>query len=270
MGRAETRNFRAYRALIAVVSLLGVAAVVYFGWPVFSTFTDPDRARQLVEEFGVWGPLVFIGMQTAQVLLAPIPGQVSGLVGGFLFGTFWGVVYTMIGAAIGFTLLFLLAKRFGRPLAERLVKPETLDRFDHLAQKGGVLVLFLVFLLPAFPDDVISLIAGMTPIRLRTLILVSLAGRLPGYLVLSATGNGVAFENMNLILALVGATILIFGFAYWNRAWLYEMAVSGDVRGFLRERWPLSTRATVLLAASVVAAVVLLFVFATTSPQLTL
>lgn len=270
MARTETRNFRGHRLLLAVVSLLGMTAVVYFGWPFFSTFTDPERARQVVEDFGVWGPLVFIGMQTVQVLLAPIPGQVSGLVGGFLFGTTWGVVYTMIGAAIGFTLLFLLAKRFGRPLAERLVKPETLDRFDHLAQRGGVLVLFFVFLLPAFPDDVISLVAGMTPIRLRTLILVSLAGRFPGYLVLSATGNGVAFENINLILVLVGATVLIFGLAYWNRAWLYELAVSGDIGGFLRERWPLSSRATVLLAVGVVAAVILLFVFATTSPQLAL
>lgn len=268
MAGTETRNFRGYRVLLAVVSVLAVAAVVYLGWPFFSSFTDPERARRLVEDFGVWGPLVFIGMQTVQVLLAPIPGQVAGLVGGFLFGTFWGVVYTMIGAAIGFTLVFLLAKRFGRPLAERFVEPKTLDRFDDLAQRGGVLVLFLVFLLPAFPDDVISFVAGMTRIRLRTLVLVSLGGRFPGYLVLSATGNGVAFENVNLILVLVGATVLIFGLVFWNRAWLYEMAGSGDVRRFLRERWPLSRMVTVVLVLAVVAATVLLFIFATTSPQL--
>lgn len=268
MASANTRRHRAYRILLAIASVLAVAGMVYVGWPFFSTFTDPDRARQVVEDFGVWGPLVFIGMQVLQVLLAPIPGQVSGLVGGFLFGTFWGLVYTMIGAAIGFTLIFLLARRFGRPLAERFVSPESLDRFDSLARKGGVFVLFLVFLLPAFPDDVISFIAGMTRIRLRTLILVSLAGRFPGYLILSATGNGVAFENVNLILVLVGATALIGGLAYWNRAWLYEMAGSGDLRGFLRERWPLSPLVTVLLIFGVLAATVLLFMFATTSPQL--
>lgn len=270
MESTETRKFARDRVLLVVVSVLAVAGVTYAGWPFFSTFTDPERARELVEGFGVWGPLVFIGMQAVQVLLAPIPGQVAGLVGGFLFGTFWGVVYTLIGAAIGFTALFLLARRFGRPLAERFVKPETLARFDTLSSRGGVFVLFLIYLLPAFPDDVISVVAGLTRIRLRTLILVSLAGRFPGYLVLSATGNGVALENVNLILVLVAVTAVLAGFAYWNRAWLYEMAVSGDVRRFLRNRWPLSPPATVLLILFIAAIAAFLIRFATVSPQLSL
>lgn len=97
------------------------------------------------------------------MLIGPMPGQIVSLVGGVLFGTVWGVVYTMIGAAIGFTMIFGLTRRLGRPFVERFVSPRLLERFDYLNGRGGALALFVVFLLPALPDDVISFIAGLTP-----------------------------------------------------------------------------------------------------------
>jgi uncharacterized membrane protein YdjX (TVP38/TMEM64 family) len=96
----------------------------------------------------------------SQVLVAPTPGQVTGLVGGYLFGPLWGLVYTIVGATIGFTLVLVLARKLGQPFVERLVSAKALERFDYLAQGRGVVVLFLIFLLPAFPDDVVSLVAG--------------------------------------------------------------------------------------------------------------
>ncbi len=41
-----------------------------------------------------WGwmaPLVFIGIQALQVIISPIPGEITGPVGGALFGTLWGL-----------------------------------------------------------------------------------------------------------------------------------------------------------------------------------
>jgi hypothetical protein len=47
---------------------------------------------------------------------------------------------------------------------------------DYLAETRGVVVPFLIFLIPAFPDDLVAPIAGLSRIPIRTLVLISLAG----------------------------------------------------------------------------------------------
>lgn len=225
------RRFLPY--LVGGAVLAAVAILTRWGWPYVSRFFDAGEARRLVEDAGAWGPLVLIGMQVIQIVIAPIPGQITGLVGGYLFGPVLGVVYTTIGATIGFTLVFVLARKLGRPFVEKFVSPAHLQRFDHLAGRRGTLALFLIFLLPAFPDDVISFIAGLTPIPIRTLVLISLAGRLPGYVLLSVGGNGLAYDNLNPIVVIGGVVAVIVALAYWKRAWLHEMVASGDVVGFI-------------------------------------
>jgi uncharacterized membrane protein YdjX (TVP38/TMEM64 family) len=232
-SKARSRRLRIVAAVVAGMSLLAIVA--YIAWPFLSTFSDPDKARRLIVDAGAWGPLVFTAMQVVQVLVAPIPGQVTALVGGYLFGPVLGLVYTMVGATIGFTLIFVLARKLGRPFVERFISPKLLERFDYLADTRGVLVLFLIFVLPAFPDDVISFIAGLTHIRIRTLVFVSLAGRLPGYVVLSATGNGLADENMNPIVVAAVVMVVILGVAYWQRAWLRDL-VDKRGRGVVHQR----------------------------------
>lgn len=202
--------------IAAVLLVLGILAMVY-GKPLIDLFSDPERARAVIADAGPLGPLVFIGMQIAQVFFAPIPGQVTGFLSGFLFGTFWGTVYTMIGAAIGFTLIFVLARKLGRPFVEYFVDEKTLKKFDYLSDTKGVAVLFLIFLLPAFPDDIICYIAGLTNIKIRTLIIISLLGRLPGNLALNFAGSGVAESNVQLVVIVVSILLIISAAAYWKR-----------------------------------------------------
>ncbi|HEX7100032.1 MAG TPA: TVP38/TMEM64 family protein [Acidimicrobiia bacterium] len=262
----EEKRSRLLPFLIGGAVLAALGMLTWWAWPYISRFFDPEEARRLVEDAGAWGPLVLIGMQVVQIVIAPIPGQITGLVGGYLFGPVLGVVYTTIGATIGFTLVFILARRWGRPFVEKFVSREHLERFDHLAGKRGTLALFLVFLLPAFPDDVISFIAGLTPIPIRTLVLISLAGRLPGYVLLSLGGNGLAYDNMNPIVVIGGVVAVIVALAYWKREWLHEMIASGDVIGFLRRRWPLSRLMTAVFVVGLTLLAVALYFAATVEP----
>jgi len=66
-----------------------------------------------------------IGLNVAQVLLAPVPGQFVGLINGYLYGVALNVPYSMIG----------LGRRFARPLVERLAPVEQLERWDDIADR---------------------------------------------------------------------------------------------------------------------------------------
>lgn len=267
MSETTPRSARKRTTLLRVgLSAAAVVAGAYLAWPFIATVADSAELRRVVSEAGGWGPVVYIAIQILQVLVAPIPGQAVSLVGGVLFGAVWGVVYTMIGATIGFTLIFVLTRRLGRPFVERFVSPRLLDRFDYLNDRGGALALFVVYLLPAFPDDLISFVAGLSRIRMRTLILVSLAGRLPGYVALSAAGAGITYQNMNLVIVGLGVATALAALAYWNRALLHEMVRSRNMVRFVRERWALSPLASAGLAAGLVAVGALLWLAATAEP----
>lgn len=205
--------------IITLAVAIGLIVLVFFLWHPISAwiggFLDPEAIRIFLERTGPWAPVIFILLQAAQVVLAPIPMQVVGLAGGYLFGTFWGTVYSIIGLAIGSAVAIGLSRLFGRKLVERFVEPETLEKFDHLAEKGGLLVFFLIFLLPALPDDAICFIAGLTSLRLSSLIIVAVLGRLPGLLYLTLVGEQMRIGMDWVMWAILIASILLFAVAVW-------------------------------------------------------
>jgi uncharacterized membrane protein YdjX (TVP38/TMEM64 family) len=211
---------RPYRNAVAaqfVIAVIIIAVLALASLPFLSFFGDPERISRFIDGAGPWGPLVYILIQAGQVFAAPIPGQVTGFVAGFLFGPVLGTVYAAIGGTIGCALVFFLSRRLGRPFVERFVSARLMERFDYLTESGGALILLLIFLVPIFPDDLISYIAGLTRIPLYRLILVALFGRLPGYVLFALAGSGAAAANMTLLIVIAVGTLVLLGAAFWQR-----------------------------------------------------
>jgi uncharacterized membrane protein YdjX (TVP38/TMEM64 family) len=202
-------------AVIAVLVLLAAGEHIV-GDPLVRSVTD--FLREYRDALGPFAPLVFMALQTLQVLIAPIPGQLTGIVGGALFGAFWGTVYSIIGLTTGSFLAIWLTRLFGRRLVERFVKPDDLAKFDHLAEKSGLAVFFLIFLLPALPDDAVCFIAGLTRLPITALVLMSFLGRLPGLLFLSLAGENIdSYWWLIIVAVVVIAALLIIIRPYIER-----------------------------------------------------
>jgi uncharacterized membrane protein YdjX (TVP38/TMEM64 family) len=208
---------------IGVLVILAGLAVVY-GQPLWELFSSQDRIEQTIEDAGAWGPVVLILMQILQTIAAPIPGQLTAFAGGYLFGTVLGTTYAMIGATIGFTIIFILARKLGRPFVEYFVDKKTLKKFDYLAESKGVFIFFLTALLPFFPDDLICFVAGLTKIPIRTLVIITFLGRLPTNLIYAFAGEGVANDNFELVLYVLGIGLVVAGVVWWKRDKLEQLA----------------------------------------------
>jgi uncharacterized membrane protein YdjX (TVP38/TMEM64 family) len=102
------------------------------------------------------------------------------VVGAAAFGPVAALALTMVGMLAGSAVVFTLARRWGRPLVERLVGRELLDRYTRLISTRGGLWLLLIYLLPLMPDDAMSAVAGLSVISFRRFLLISALGRLPG------------------------------------------------------------------------------------------
>jgi uncharacterized membrane protein YdjX (TVP38/TMEM64 family) len=175
-------------ALLALLLLGLIGALIHWREPLAGFLSlvvtgDEEQIRAWARSIGPSGPLVTIALNVAQVLLAPVPGQIVGIANGYLYGLWLGTLYSMIGLLIGTALAMVLARRFGRPLVQRLARPEQLERWDAAGQRQGPLFFFLVFLLPSLPDDLICLLVGLSRLDLRRMLVLAMIGRFPGVLV---------------------------------------------------------------------------------------
>jgi uncharacterized membrane protein YdjX (TVP38/TMEM64 family) len=191
-------------------ALVGALVVVALAVRTHAPFLlDPAWLRATVRGFGPYAPAVFVGIQTAQVVLAPIPGQTLAVGGGYLFGTWAGLLYSMVGVTAGSSLVFALARRYGRPFVERAFEDDAVDRFDGFVDDHGIVGLFVVFLLPTFPDDAVCALAGLTTLRLRTLVGLVIVGRLPTFLLATLAGDSLAAARYEWVLLVGSAAVAL-------------------------------------------------------------
>lgn len=212
------RPTRRTRLMVAGVLLVVCVLLSIWLWPYIVLFSDQTVIRQMVTSAGPWGPAVYIGLQALQVVVAPIPGSVIGLVGGYLFLTPLATLYSMVGSTIGFFIVFVIAKRFGRRLLRFFVPEQTVRRIDAQLEKRALPFLFVAFLLPIFPDPVVGYLAGLTPLRLRTLMVIVIVARLPGVLITSLVGSQASQANYEVVAGVLLLTAFIVALMYKYRA----------------------------------------------------
>ncbi|QSG06856.1 TVP38/TMEM64 family protein [Halapricum desulfuricans] len=218
---ADARSRRTTLLAIAVVLAVLIGGSIALRGHV-AWLTDPDATRSFVAEFGPLAPIAFVLLQAAQVVFAPVPGQVLAVASGWLFGLFWGTVYSVVGATLGSYVVFRVARRYGRPFVERAIDPAALALFDGFSERRGYLVLAVLFIVPGMPDDVICFVAGTTRLDIKRMTVIVALGRVPGYLLANAIGASLAAqlyaEATVLLLALVAASALV----YWYRDAVFD------------------------------------------------
>jgi uncharacterized membrane protein YdjX (TVP38/TMEM64 family) len=118
---------------------------------------------------------------------------------------------------IGSWLAFIFARWAGQPLVERIVSPKVLQRFDYLMAHKGVLIAFLLFLIPGFPKDYLCYILGLGHMSLKTFLVISTAGRLLGTILLTIQGSLVREKNYLVLCIVIGVSVLGLLIAYLYR-----------------------------------------------------
>jgi uncharacterized membrane protein YdjX (TVP38/TMEM64 family) len=215
----EARRGAILRGSVLLFALVGSGVLLELYAPFL---LDPEWVEAFVEGFGILAPFVFVGIQTVQVVAAPIPGQLLGVVGGYLFGPFRGALYSILGVTLGSYVVFRLSRHYGRPYVEDAVQPAVLERFDGFISRGGVPALFVIFLLPTFPDDAVCFLAGLTDLRMRTLVTLVVVGRFPSFLAVAYAGDSLAEADLVTFGVVSVVTLVVTVVVYAKRDWVIE------------------------------------------------
>jgi len=156
---------------------------------VISMIQDRETVVEFLQQYGIWGPLILFFVLVLQVFLAVIPGHAFIVAGGYIYGLFIGVVLTQVSTVLASQLAFLLTRRFGRPLVDRFAPTNVIDHWNKLAATQGTLFFFFAFILPIFPNDLMSFIAGLGSISSRKFFVANFFGRLPCAIFVTLIGS---------------------------------------------------------------------------------
>lgn len=207
-----TEKHRKFVAVMAIVIFIVFCAAVgyYVGVPMVRLAKDPQQFQAMVDSYGIWSRLIFIGMVVLQVIVAFIPGEPIELAAGYAFGFVEGTLLTLAGFLIGSLLIFLLVRKFGVKLVEVFFPMEKINQFSFLKNpKKTKTLAFILMLIPGTPKDFLSYFAGLTQLPLKTWMLIVAIGRLPSLITSTATGAAAGKANYILSAVMLGITLLL-------------------------------------------------------------
>jgi len=183
------------KIILLVCAALAVGLFFWLDLGRFLTLESLKTNRQALLDFYAAHRLVmvagFMAVYIIQTALSLPGAAILSLAAGAIFGSMMGTVYAVVSASIGATLAFLVTRYLLRDfvLARFGSKLEGMNR--ELEQRGFNYLLFLR-LVPIFPFFLINLAAGLTRLPLRTFMVGTLLGIIPGGFVFVNAGASLA------------------------------------------------------------------------------
>ena len=196
-----------------------LALVIGFGLWVFRSdllfviivLGNRESLTQKVDAYGSLGSMVLVVVLILQVILAALPGHLLIITGGYLFGFAQGVLLTHTSIVVSSQICYLLARKYGRPIIERLAPTEGLEKWTLRAKRQGITFFIFSFNLPFFPSDVMNYVAGLSGISPRKFFVANILGKLPTSIIFTLIGSHGYELSWQLWLGAILLTLITVG-----------------------------------------------------------
>ena len=202
------------KSIIKFVILAVVFAVVTVLCVPFMHLLVSEEGRaeicEKVRSFGAFAPIVFMLLMALQVVIAFIPGGPLELIGGMLFGSGLGLLVTAAGAFLGTLCVYGLVRCFGKPLVDFFVPEEKAKSLRILQDEEKLeFWVFVLFLIPGIPKDLLTYLTPLTRIRGRDFLLLSTVGRFPSLAASVLVGDSLSEGRYWLAVCICAAAALL-------------------------------------------------------------
>ena len=75
-------------------------------------FNNTEAFKDFIDGLGILGPVIFIVLVAAQVVLAFLPGEPFEIAAGYIFGLVKGTLFSLIGIVIGTAIVKIQQKNY--------------------------------------------------------------------------------------------------------------------------------------------------------------
>ncbi len=189
----DSTGFSLTRLWPAALLLAGLAAFFAFDLDKYLSFEALRDNRAFLTEWTTahqkLAILIYAGIYIAVVAFSLPGGAVMTISGGFLFGPIIGTSVTVIAATIGATLLFIAARTVLGDVLRAKAGP-AIRNMEAGFRENELSYMFVLRLVPLFPFFVVNLAPAFLGVSLRTYVIATLFGIIPGTFVYALAGNG--------------------------------------------------------------------------------
>ena len=161
-------------------SISAILAIWFYRAPLLASlqwFSDLEAVTASIRGYGLWGPAILCTLFILQTFLAFIPGQALMVASGYVYGFSGGILITWVSLVLGGQMAFWLARRYGRPFAEKWISPSILDRWNKSAAGQGIGFYVITLVMPFFPNDAMCYVAGLGHMSHRRFLIANALGR---------------------------------------------------------------------------------------------
>lgn len=195
--------------------LLFAAVAVAMDTPAVTRFLDINVLRAALQDKGLRGNLLFVGIACA-VTAVGIPRLWISVAAGSLYGAVEGGVMAQLASLVGAMLNFYFVRLMLRGPVTRRMTPRMRRWYDRFNENGFRWLLYLR-LFPLSNATLTNSIGGISRMRTRDFLAATFIGYLPLTIVFALFGSSAAKQDV-LQLAIGGAIFL----AVLVGRWLYE------------------------------------------------
>ena len=180
---------------IAPLVLLAAGLVAFFAFDLDryvsleALKTHQEQLKGWVADYGVLAGIAFMAVYAAAVAFS-IPGALFlTIAGGFMFGPYLATLYVVLGATIGAFAVFLAARYALQDFFRRKIGGAA-QRMEAGFRENELSYMFILRLVPIFPFWLVNLVPAFLGVSIRSYLIGTLVGIIPGAFVYALVGDG--------------------------------------------------------------------------------
>ncbi len=177
------------------LAVLGAVILVFF-LTGLDSYLNFESLRLYRADLSAWvaanavlAVIAYMATYALAIIAFPPSGAMLTITGGFLFGTFFAGIYVIIAATIGATALFVVAKTTLGDYLRARAGP-FLQRMEAGFVENAMSYMLVLRLIPLFPFWLVNLAPAFLGVPVRTFVIGTFIGIIPGTFVYASVGAG--------------------------------------------------------------------------------
>ncbi|MBV16677.1 TVP38/TMEM64 family protein [Thalassospira sp. GB04J01] len=175
------------------VLLAGLGVAWSAGVLDFLSFDTLRENRDILRDFVTSNPvssvITFMAIYAVSVALSLPIGSLLTIAGGFMFGVWLGTAYVVIAATLGAVIVYLAA-RYALYDLMHAKAGNAIRKMEKGFAEDALSYLMVLRLIPIFPFWLVNLVPALLGVKIRSFVLGTIVGIIPGTFVYVSIGDG--------------------------------------------------------------------------------
>lgn len=181
-----------------------------FGKELTEFVSDTDKFKAWLDSYKNLGAVIFVLIRAFQTVIKIIPAEPLEIAAGYAFGTWGGLALCSLGTFIGSLVIVFLSRWLGSKFVSAFINEEALKNISLINNKKNQrLFLFIFYLVPSTPKDILTYVAGSLKINLVEFFVITTIARIPSIITSTICGSQLEQNNIKTAVAVFAATAVV-------------------------------------------------------------